>query len=44
MFNTRKIIAAFAIALMASVGTAVPAAAAEAADVKVTTRMGGWCC
>lgn len=41
MFTTKKIIAAFAIALMATAGTAAPA---EAASNKVSQMGGGWCC
>ncbi len=44
MFNARKIIAAFAIAFMASMATAVPAEAAGAAGAKVSQMGGGWCC
>jgi len=41
MFNIKKIIAALAIALMASAGAVVTA---EAADAKVSQRSEGWCC
>lgn len=41
MFNTRKIIAAFAIALMASVGTVGPA---EAAGANMKQMGDSWCC
>lgn len=41
MLHTRKIIAAFAVALMATMGTVAPA---QAAGMK-TSRVGdGWCC
>lgn len=41
MFDHKKILAAFAIALMATTGAVVPA---EAAGAK-TSRVGdGWCC
>lgn len=41
MLRTRKIIAAFAIALMATVGTVAPA---QAAGVKMSRVGDGWCC
>jgi hypothetical protein len=41
MFNTKKIIAALALALMATVGTAVPA---DAAGIKISRVGDGWCC
>lgn len=41
MLNTKKIITAFAIALMATVGTVAPA---EAAGVKLSRVGDSWCC
>lgn len=44
MLPTKKIITAFALALMATVGTVGTVAPAEAGGTK-TTRVGdGWCC
>ena len=41
MFKTKKLISAFAIALMATVGTVAPA---EAAGVKLSRIGDNWCC
>lgn len=41
MFDTKKIVAAFAIALMATVGTVAPA---QAAGAKMSRVGDGWCC
>jgi hypothetical protein len=41
MLNTKRIIAAFAIALMATAGTVAPA---QAAGVKMSKVGDGWCC
>jgi hypothetical protein len=41
MLDTRKIIAAFVIALMATAGAVAPA---EAAGVKMSRVGDGWCC
>lgn len=41
MLDTKKIIAAFAIALMATAGTVAPA---QAAPSKISRVGDGWCC
>jgi len=41
MFNAKKTIAAIAIALMASLGTALPA---EAASDRTVQMRDSWCC